>query len=64
MTLFSFTKKKGTKGKPRGPGTLTAQAKRHGMSVKQFIRHVNNNPKNFRKITKQRVNLAKTLMKL
>jgi len=59
---FNFLKKpSGTKGKPRGKGTLTAQAKRHKMTIAQFIREVNRNPDKFRKITKQRVQLAKTL---
>jgi len=59
---FNFLKKSGgIKGKPRGKGTLTAQAKRHKMTVNQFIREVTKNPDKFRKITKQRVKLAKTL---
>ena len=55
---------KGTKGSPRGEGTLTAQAKRHKMTVKQFASMVEKNPEDFEDITKQRVNLYKNLMKL
>lgn len=59
---FNFLKTaSGEKGKPRGKGALTAQAKRHGMTVQEFIKEVNKNPDKYRKITKQRVQLAKTL---
>ena len=59
---FNFLQKaSGEKGKPRGKGALTAQAKRHGMTVNQFIKEVVKNPSKYRRITKQRVQLAKTL---
>lgn len=54
---------KSKKGKPRGEGTLTAQAKKEGMTVKQFASKVDKNPKKYAEITKQRVNLYKNLMK-
>jgi len=57
-------KRKSRKYKPRGKGALTAEAERHGMTVSQFIKHVTKNPDKYNKITKQRVNLAKTLIKL
>ena len=55
--------RKGKKGKPRGEGTLTAQAKREGMSVAQFAKEVEMRPDEYDKITKQRVNLYRTLKK-
>ena len=54
---------KGKKGKPRGAGTLTEQAKREGKSVKEFAKMVDKNPSKYNEITKQRVNLYKNLMK-
>lgn len=53
----------GVKNHPRGAGTLTESAKQHGMSVKAFAKEVGNHPDKYQKITKQRVNLYKTLMK-
>jgi len=55
--------RKGKKGKPRGEGTLTRQAEAHGLSVEDFAREVKAHPCKFDKITKQRVNLYKTLRK-
>jgi hypothetical protein len=43
------------------PGALTAQAKRAGMTVAQFI---NNPPKGITATTKHRINEAKTLRRL
>lgn len=43
------------------PGALTKTAKRHGMSVSQFIA---NPPKGISSITKRRIALAKTLRKM
>jgi len=54
---------KGSKGKPRGEGTLTAQAKSHGKSVKAFAVEVENNPEDYETITKQRVNFYRVLTK-
>ena len=51
------------KNHPRGEGTLTESAKQHGMSVAAFANEVDKNPDKFQKITKQRVNLYRTLMK-
>ena len=56
-------KNKGAKNKPRGEGTLTTSAKQHHMSVKQFAKDVDKNPDKYKKITKQRVNLYKSLKK-
>ena len=53
----------GVKNHPRGAGTLTESAKQHGMSVPAFAREVDRHPDKFKKITHQRVNLYKTLMK-
>ncbi len=53
----------GKKNAPRGAGTLTESAKQHGMSVKAFANEVERHPDKFQKITKQRVNLYRTLMK-
>ncbi len=54
---------KGVKNHPRGEGTLTTQAKQHGMSVKAFAKEVDKHPKKYQKITHQRVNLYKSLSK-
>ena len=54
----------GKKGKPRGKGTLTNQAEAVGMSVAQFAKQVVAEPTKYNKITKQRVNLYKTLRRL
>jgi len=54
---------KGVKNHSRGEGTLTTQAKQHKMSVKQFAKDVDKNPDKYKKITKQRVNLYKSLKK-
>ncbi len=54
---------KGKKGAPRGKGTLTAQAKREHLSVPQFAKEVELRPEDYDKITKQRVNLYRTLNK-
>ena len=56
-------KNKGVKHHPRGEGTLTTQAKLHNMTVKQFAKEVDKNPEKYKKITKQRVNLYKSLKK-
>ena len=55
---------KGKKYAPRGPGTLTSQAKRHGVSVAQFAEDVERSPDKYQTITHQRVNLYRTLMKM
>lgn len=55
---------KGKKGKPRGEGTLTAQAASHSMSIPAFANEVEMYPESFDKITKQRVNLYRTLRKI
>lgn len=43
------------------PGSLTETAKRHGMTVNQFI---SNPPKGISSTTKRRIALAKTLKKM
>ena len=45
----------------KNPGALTAQAKRAGVSLSQFIAHP---PKNITAKTKRRIALAKTLRKM
>jgi len=55
---------KGKKGAPRGKGTLTNQAKREHLSVQQFAKEVELRPEDYDKITKQRVNLYRTLKKI
>ena len=53
----------GVKNHPRGEGTLTESAKQHGMTVAKFATEVENHPDKYQTITKQRVNLYRTLMK-
>ncbi len=54
----------GKKYAPRGAGTLTAQAKRAGVSVAQFARDVEQHPDKYQNITHQRVQLYRNLMKM
>ena len=54
----------GVKNHPRGAGTLTESAKQHNMSVAAFAKEVDKNPDKYQKITHQRVNLYKNLMKM
>jgi hypothetical protein len=46
------------------PGSFTAQAKRAGVTVPEFTRHVIANPKKFSATTRRRAFLARTLKKL
>lgn len=52
------------KGAIKKPGAFTAKAKSHGMTTKQFIRHVLANKDDFPAETERQANLAKTLAKL
>ncbi len=61
--IQSVMGKKGKKGAPRGEGTLRAQAKQHGKTVAEFAKDVERCPDNYKKITKQRVGLYRTLQK-
>ena len=62
--IQKMTSVKGKKYAPRGAGTLTAQAKRHGVSVAQFAEDVERSPDKYQTITHQRVQLYRTLMKI
>ncbi len=61
--ICSALNRTGKKNAPRGAGTLTTSAKQHNMSIPAFVSRVDANPKKFKTITKQRVQLYKNITK-
>jgi len=57
-------KKKWIAGSVKRPGAFTAKAKRAGMGVQQFARHVKANKERFTTRTKRQAGLARTFKKI